>query len=498
MKLEKLLEHLDYEIIGGSIGTEVEHLTADSRKAKKNTAFICIVGAVSDGHQYISEVAKKGASAIIVQNHTELPDVLAKAELPEGITVISVKDTRYAYALMSAAFFDYPASKLFTIGITGTKGKTTTTYMIKNVLDACGINTGLIGTIETIIGEDKKPACNTTPESYEIHDSFHKMVEAGCKAVVMEVSSQGLMLHRTAGITFDIGVFTNLEPDHIGPNEHESFEQYLACKAMLFQQSKVGIVNADDEHVDAILKNATCKVERYGISEKADIRATDIQLLHEPGKIGTEYKVTGLVQMDIRLLVPGMFSVYNSLSAIAVTRHFNVDEERLKKALYEVKVKGRIEIIPVSDKFTLMIDYAHNAMALESILKTLKEYHPHRLVCLFGCGGNRSKLRRYEMGEVSGKLADLTVITSDNPRFEEPEAIIEDIKTGIAKTTGKHIDITDRKQAIKYVIEHGEEGDIIVLAGKGHEDYQEIKGVKYPMDERVLIAEVLEELKQNL
>lgn len=496
MKLNKLLEKLEYKLISGNVDAEVDSLTSDSRKAKENTAFVCITGAVSDGHKYIKNVVEKGASAVVVQKGTDLNEVLPDFKIPENVTVIETEDTRYALALMSAAYFDYPASKLFTIGITGTKGKTTTTYMIKDVLDSCGIKTGLIGTIETIIGDERTPACNTTPESYEIHESYSKMVEAGCKAVVMEVSSQGLMLHRTAGIMFDIGVFTNLEPDHIGPNEHESFEQYLKCKAMLFKQCKTGILNADDEHLEAILEGATCKVEKYGLSENADIRATDIELLHEPGKIGTQYSATGLVNMDIKLLVPGKFSVYNSLCAIAVTRHFNVDEEILKKALYDVKVKGRIEIVPVSDKFTLMIDYAHNAMALESILKTLKEYHPHRLVCLFGCGGNRSKLRRYEMGEVSGKLADLTVITSDNPRFEEPEDIISDIREGIAKTSGKHVDITDRKEAIRYVIENGEPGDIIVLAGKGHEDYQEIKGVKYPMDERVLIAEVLEEMKK--
>ena len=496
MKLIKLLEHLDYEVMNGNVEAEVANLTSDSRLAKENTAFVCIIGAVTDGHKYINDVVEKGASIIIVQDGVDLTKIWSEAKLPEGISIIKVKDTRYAFALMSAAYFDYPASKMFTIGITGTKGKTTTAYMVRNVLDACGIRTGLIGTIETIIGDDRKPSYNTTPESYEIHESFAKMVEAGCKAVVMEVSSQGLMLHRTAGITFDIGVFTNLEPDHIGPNEHESFEQYLECKAMLFKQSKIAIVNADDEHVHAILKGSTCTVESYGLSQTADIRATNIEFLHEPGKIGTQYKASGLVNMDIKLQVPGKFSVYNSLCAVAVTRHFKVDEEILKKALYEVQVKGRIEIIPVSDKFTLMIDYAHNAMALESILKTLQEYHPHRLISLFGCGGNRSKLRRYEMGEVSGNLADLTVITSDNPRFEEPEAIIEDIKTGMAKTSGKYVTIIDRKEAIKYVIEHGEPGDIIVLAGKGHEDYQEIKGVKHPMDERVLIAEVLEELKK--
>lgn len=491
MKLNKLLEKMEFQLVQGSTDIEMSNLTPDSRKAADGTVFVCIPGAVSDGHKFITEVAQKGASAVVVQEGSDY------SKTDKELTIISVKDTRYALALMSAAYFDYPAEKLFAIGITGTKGKTTTTYMIRNILESCGIKTGLIGTIETIIGEETVPACNTTPESFEIHRTFAKMAEAGCKAVVMEVSSQGLMLHRTAGIMFDIGVFTNLEPDHIGPNEHESFEQYLKCKAMLFRQCKTGILNADDEHTVKILEGSTCNVETYGIGGCADIRAVDIHLLNEPGRIGTQYRTEGLIDTEIKLHLPGKFSVYNSLCAVAVARHFNVDIKTLQKALYEVKVKGRIEIIPVSDRFTLMIDYAHNAMALQSLLETLREYDPHRIVCLFGCGGNRAKSRRYEMGEVSGKLADLTVITSDNPRFEEPEEIIADIVTGISKTQGKYVDIIDRKEAIRYVIENGETGDIIVLAGKGHEDYQEIKGVKYPMDERVLIAEVLEEIKSG-
>ena len=491
MQLSELVEKLEINVIQGSVDVSVTSLTSDSRKVTDGTAFVCIAGAVSNGHKYIASAVENGASVIVVQTGEVIPDI------PENVTVVASDNTRKALAYMSAAYFGNPAGDLFTIGITGTKGKTTTTYMIKNVLEACGIKTGLIGTIETIIGEEKIPSCNTTPESYQIHESFRKMADAGCKAVVMEVSSQGLKLDRTAGIMFDIGVFTNLEPDHIGPNEHASFEEYLECKAKLFTQCKTGIVNADDKHTKDILKGAICKVESYGVSETADIRATDVKLLHEPGKIGLTYKCQGLIDMDVALSLPGMFSVYNSLCAIAVTRHFNVNKDTVENVLKDVRVKGRIELVKVSDKFTLMIDYAHNAMSLESILKTLKEYHPHRLVCLFGCGGNRSKERRFEMGEVSGKYADLTVITSDNPRFEEPEAIIEDIKTGISRTDGKHIDIVDRKEAIKYVIEHGEPGDIIVLAGKGHEDYQEIKGVKYPMDERVLIAEVLDELKEK-
>ena len=317
------------------------------------------------------------------------------------------------------------------------------------------------------------------------------MVDEGCKAVVMEVSSQGLKLDRTAGIVFDIGVFTNLEPDHIGPNEHASFEEYLECKAKLFKQCKTGIVNADDKHTADILRDSVCSVEKYGISEDADIKASDIKLFHERGKIGLTYKCSGLVNMDVELSLPGMFSVYNSLCAIAVTRHFNVDNAIVENVLKDVKVKGRIELVPVSDKFTLMIDYAHNAMSLESILKTLKEYNPHRLVCLFGCGGNRSKERRFEMGEVSGRLADLTIITSDNPRTEDPEKIVSQIEEGIKKTNGKYVCIVDRVEAIKYAIDMASKKDLILLAGKGHEPYQEINGVKHPFDERIIVDQII-------
>ncbi len=487
MKLSELLENLEYELVQGSTDVEISDIIMDSRKMIAGCIFTAIVGANSDGHEFVGQAGKAGASAILISKDVDLTGL-------ENVTVVKVSDTRYATALMSAAFFGHPAKELFTIGITGTKGKTTTTYMIKNVLDACGIKTGLIGTIETLIGDESIPSKNTTPEAYTINQSFRKMIDEGCKAVVMEVSSQGLMLHRTAGILFDIGVFTNLEKDHIGPNEHTSMEHYTQCKAMLFRQCKVGIVNGDDTHVEAMLEGSTCKAFKYGLSENADVRATDIKLLHEGGRIGTVYTVSGKVNDKIELSMPGIFSVYNSLCAIAVTSHLDIKQDILKEALKNVKVKGRIEPVKVSDKFTLLIDYAHNAMSLESILKTLREYEPGRLVCLFGCGGNRSKDRRYEMGEIAGKCADLTIITSDNPRFEEPQDIIDDIKIGIGKTNGEYVEIINRKDAIKYAIENGRTGDIIVLAGKGHEDYQEIKGVKYPMDERVLIAEVMEEL----
>ena len=481
----ELLKDLKYEVLSGSIDVNVSELVYNTRKVKKECMFVCIKGATFDSHDVAGEAAKNGAVVIVAEH---------PVDVPAGTAVVLVEDTRYALALISAAYFGYPAKKLKVIGITGTKGKTTTTFMIRSILEHAGISTGLIGTIEVIIGDKHIPAHNTTPESYEVQEYFAQMVAAGCKVAVMEVSSQGLKLHRTAGIRFDLGIFPNLAPDHIGENEHASIEEYMECKSRLFRQCDIGIVNADDEHCSDILKGHTCKVETYGFSEKADLRASDLKLVNRPGFLGVDYHVSGLLNFDVEIDMPGRFSVYNSLVAIAVCRHFDIPKEDMLAALEVVQTKGRIEKVKVSDDFTLMIDYAHNAMSLESLLTTLKEYNPKRLVCLFGCGGNRSKLRRYEMGEVSGNLADLTDITSDNPRFEEPQAIIDDIKTGIAKTSGKYVEIIDRKEAIRYVIENGRPGDVIVLAGKGHEDYQEICGVKHPMDERVLIAEVLEEL----
>ncbi len=481
----ELLKDLEYEVLSGSVNANINDLVYNTAKVTKECMFICIKGATFDSHEAAEQAARAGATVIVAEH---------PVKVPEGTTVVLVSDTRYALAMISAAYFDYPANKLRIIGITGTKGKTTTTYMIRSILEHAGIRTGLIGTIETIIGDRHMPDCNTTPESYALQESFAQMVKAGCQAVVMEVSSQGLKLKRTAGIPFELGIFTNLAPDHIGPNEHESFEEYMECKGKLFQQCKTGIVNLDDEHCMEVLKGHTCELETYGFTEQADLRASNIELISRPGYLGISYQVSGLLDFDVEIDLPGKFSVYNSLVAIAVCRHFDISKKDMATALRGAKTKGRIEMIKASEAFTLMIDYAHNAMSLESLLTTLKEYQPKRLVCLFGCGGNRSRLRRFEMGEVSGNLADLTVITSDNPRFEEPQAIIDDIRTGMEKTKGKFIEIIDRKEAIRYVIEHGEPGDVIVLAGKGHEDYQEIKGVKYPMDERVLIQEVLQEM----
>ncbi len=485
-QLKYLLENLSYECVRGSLDREITSVCYDSRKVTEGALFICIEGSNFDGHSVAGEMAEKKAAALVVSKDVSLPE-------SSDMTVIKVEDTRYAMAFISAAYFGHPASKMKVIGITGTKGKTTTTYMVRSILENAGMKVGLVGTIETIIGDERIPALNTTPESYILQEYFAKMAETGCDAVVMEVSSQGLMMHRTQGFVFDLGIFTNLEPDHIGPNEHGSFEEYMACKGLLFKQCKVGIVNADDKHVKELLEGHTCEVETYGFKEGADLRAENVELYREQGELGVKFNVTGKLNTSVKVPSPGRFSVYNALTAIAICRHFDVKDDRMKEALLKAHVKGRIEMIPISPAFSLMIDYAHNAMALESLLTTLKEYQPKRLVCLFGCGGNRSKLRRFEMGEVSGKLADLTIITSDNPRFEKPEDIIADIRTGIEKTAGEYIEIVNRKEAIAYAIHNAKQGDIIVLAGKGHEDYQEIEGKKYPMDERVLIQEILEE-----
>lgn len=484
MKIKELIQELDYEILAGSEETEVTTLVYDSRKVEQGSVFVCISGSMRDAHEFIPDVAKKGAKAIIVEKDVTPID---------GITYIRVKNTRLALAVMSAAYFGHPAEKLKTIGITGTKGKTTTTYMVRSILESAGIKTGLIGTIESIIGDEKIPSANTTPESYRVQELFAKMVDAGLDAVVMEVSSQALMLHRVSGFVFDIGVFTNLEPDHIGENEHKDFADYMHCKSLLFQQCKHGIFNGDSEHLQGILQGHTCSVETFGYGANNDLVAQNVELKKEHGALGVRYHIGGEMDMDVEVNVPGSFSVYNSLTAIAICHHFGVSQEKIKEALLHVSVKGRIEIVPVTKRYTLMIDYAHNAMALESLLTTLKEYEPGRLVCLFGCGGNRAKSRRYEMGEVSSKLADLTVVTSDNPRNEEPMDIINDILVGVKKADGAYVTIPDRKEAIAYCMEHAEDGDIIVLAGKGHENYQEIKGVKHHMDERELIAEIIKE-----
>lgn len=484
MKLSELISGLEYEVLQGDIDISINNIHNDSRKVCEGDLFFCITGAVSDGHKYAQDVAEKKAAVLIVEK---------TVEVNADVTVIKVPSTRYAMGMISSRFYGEPSKKLKVIGITGTKGKTTITYMIREMLIAAGYKTGLIGTIEILDGVNQIHAANTTPESLTLHKYLKDMVDNGLDSVVMEVSSQGLMLDRVAGVDFDFCIFTNLSKDHIGPNEHKTFEEYMMWKAKLFTMCKKGIFNIDDSYADYMMKSATCDIVTYGMKEGANYHANEYELYSEKGVLGITYNLTGDVSGRVMVDLPGEFSVHNSLAAIAVADLMGVPFEKIQSILASVKVRGRVEMIPISDAFTVMIDYAHNAMALESLLNALKAYNPKRLISLFGCGGNRSKDRRYEMGEVSGNMADLTIITSDNPRFEKPQDIIDDIKIGMAKTKGSFVEILERKEAMRYAILHGEPGDIIVFAGKGHEDYQEIEGVKYHMDERDLIREIVEE-----
>lgn len=487
MKLKDLLINVNYTIINDG-NPEINNVVYDSRKVTDNDVFVCLKGYTSDGHKYAESAVKQGASALVISDSLDI-------NIPENIAVIKTDDTRLALALMSVEYFGRPAEELKTIAITGTKGKTTTTAMIAEIFEQAGIKTGTIGTIGVVYGGNTYKTDNTTPESYEIQKSMRDMINAGCSAMVIEASSIGLKHNRLAGITFDVGVFTNFSDDHIGGVEHKDMEEYLYCKSLLFRQCRNCAANIDDPSWQAITKDAK-SILTFGFSDDAQLRAENEHLLSENGFIGVHFEAKGLKELSVNVGTPGKFNVYNALSAIAAVSFFDVPDKAIIDGLKIAKVKGRVEPVNVSDKFTLLIDYAHNALSMENVLTTLRQYKPHRLITMFGAGGNRPKVRRYEMGETSGRLSDLSVITEDNSRFEDVMDIIEDIKVGINKTDGKYVVVPNRKDAIRYCINNAEKGDIIVLAGKGHEDYQEIKGVKYHMDERELIAEILEENKR--
>ncbi|WP_461882984.1 UDP-N-acetylmuramoyl-L-alanyl-D-glutamate--2,6-diaminopimelate ligase [Fusicatenibacter sp.] len=488
-QLRTLRKRIAFRCQQGSLEAEISGITYDSRKVQPQNVFVCIRGSRTDGHAYAQEAVKRGAAVLVAERELE--------GIPETVTVLVVKDSREALAQLSCAWEDDPAQHLVMIGVTGTKGKTTTAYMIYEILREAGIRAGLIGTIETRIGAKSIPAENTTPEPAALQNLFSAMVREGCTHVVMEVSSQAEKQHRCDGFIFDYGVFTNIGNDHIGTGEHASFAEYLSCKKKLLCSCRTGIVNRDEKKFPEIIQGSTCRLVTFGCRTEADFMAADAALYQEAGVLGVSCRVQGAAKFPVRVDLPGLFSVSNSLAAIAVCAQMGIKERAMQEALSTIRVRGRCEAVPVFPEITLLIDYAHNAMSLESLLTTLREYHPKRLICLFGCGGNRARDRRFQMGEVSGRLADLTVITSDNPREEEPQAIIDDIRTGIEKTNGAFFEIADRKEAIRFVIENRQPGDLIVLAGKGHETYQIRKGKRYEMDERVLIREILEESKQR-
>ncbi|MCD8004882.1 MAG: UDP-N-acetylmuramoyl-L-alanyl-D-glutamate--2,6-diaminopimelate ligase [Oscillospiraceae bacterium] len=481
MKLTDLLEQVDTLQIIGSAEGEISALTQRSDQAGPGALFVCIQGYAADGHDFLPDACRRGARAFVVQR---LPQ-----ELVEDGTYILVKDSRLAMAQLAAAWFGHPAEKMTMIGLTGTKGKTTTAFMTKKILEQAGHRVGMIGTVGAFIGQEKIVTSNTTPEAYELHQLLARMVRAGCTHVVMEVSSQAVKLKRTAGIRFDYGAFLNLSPDHISPIEHKDFQEYRDCKRELFRQVRRTVVNLDGEHWQYVTAGAKNPIT-VSASQPADLRASYIVNIWKPGFLGSSFRAEGLYQGELLLSMPGEFNVHNALVAMAIGWAEGAGFDQVRQALRETTVKGRAQLIPEAGEIaTFIIDYAHNALSVESLLTMLKGYHPKRLIAVFGSGGNRAKQRRYDMGLAAGKYADFSVLTSDNPRREDPALICQQIVEGLSVHGGKYTIIVDRKEAIHYVMDHCQPEDMVVLFGKGHEEYQEIQGVKYPFSEEQIIRE---------
>lgn len=477
MKLKELTERISCEILGDA-ETEICALQYDSRKIQKGDLFFCIKGYEVDGHKYAAGAVAAGAACLVVSERQDLP-----------VTQVLVKDTRKAMSLMSAAFYGYPAEKLRMVGVTGTNGKTSTTYMLKSIFEREGSKVGLIGTIVNMIGQKRLHTERTTPESMDLQALLRQMLDEGVDTVVMEVSSHSLYLDRVHGIQFAGGIFTNLTQDHL--DFHKNFENYRAAKSILFENSRNSAINADDAYGASMAKAAAGKVRTYGVSKPADVSARDVQLRADGSRFILTVEGT---MLPILLAIPGMFSIYNALSAITVCLMLGVDMVCIKQGVEDVaNVPGRFEQLPVrGGNYSVILDYCHTPDSLESTLKTVRGFAEGRIVCVFGCGGNRDHLKRPIMGEIAERLCDFAIVTSDNPRFEEPMDIIGQITAGMKKEN--HIVIENRREAIKYALEHAQDKDVIVLAGKGHEDYQEIRGVKHPFDEKQVVAELLTEL----
>ena len=489
MNLKKILVGIEGIKAKGEIDREIVSIENDSRKVQKGSMFFAIKGFSVDGTTFIPNAIENGADVILVE---EGSCNLKSLNIPDNVTLLVVPDARYAMAISACNFYDNPSKKLKLIGVTGTKGKTTTTFMMKAILEKSGIKTGLIGTIAIYSGDKMlKESDRTTPESIELQQLFAKMVEDGCKAVIMEVSSQSLKLNRVAGCEFDMAVFTNFSEDHISPKEHPDMQDYFESKLKLFKMCKCGFVNADDLHTCKVPKLVPdCQITTYGIDNNCNLLAKDITITNSY----VDFKVKiGDKNERIKVDIPGRFTVYKSLAAICVAMKMGCSTEKIQEALVNIKVPGRSELVDNSKDLTIMIDYAHSPESLQNILNAVKSYTRGRVISVFGCGGDRDTAKRPIMGEISGTIADYTIITSDNPRTEEPQKIVDQIEEGIKKTKGKYTVIVDRVEAIKHAIEIAGKKDIIVLAGKGHEPYQEINGVKYPFDERIIVNQIIKE-----
>lgn len=491
MDLKSMLINIEGLKVKGGLEKEIANITNNSKDVKLNDMFVAIKGFDSDGHEHILEAIDKGAKVILAQEDNMNKEMIKS--IPEDVTLILCNNTRYALAICACNYYKNPSKKMKLVGVTGTKGKTTTTYMIRDILLKQGIKVGLIGTVASYVNDQKiADNENTTPESIQLQYILSKMQEAGCQVVVMEVSSQSLKLDRVAGCDFDIGIFTNFAEDHISAKEHSDMQDYFNSKVKLFKMCKKAYINADDVYVSTIPKLVPeCDISTFGIDNYCNILAKDITVTNQ--FVDFKMKI-GDKNERIKVSIPGRFSVYNSLAAISVALQFGCSTENIKEALLNMRVPGRSELVDNKLGLTIMIDYAHTPESLEKILSSVKIYTKGRVISVFGCGGDRDKIKRPMMGEISGRVADYTIITSDNPRTENPESIVKDIEKGIKNTNGKYECIVDRVEAIKKAITMANKSDIIVLAGKGHEQYQEINNKRYPFDENLIVNNIIEEM----
>ena len=483
MKLKTLVGNVPGKVrIIGNEETEILSLCSDSRQVKPGALFFCTPGLRMDAHDFAPQAVEKGAVALIVER-----------ELPIDVPQVLVEDVRMAISHVACEFFDHPAKKLLMIGITGTKGKTTTSFLIKSILEAAGKKTGLIGTVCSMIGDEIIPSNLTTPDPIMLQTLLNSMVEAGCQAVVMEISAHAVAQHRMAGVQFDVGAFSNFSQDHL--DYFKDMDAYFDAKMRFFNpdMTKHIVYNIDDERVAEGMKALGREAMSVGIRAASDIYANDIEIAER----GCNFLMTWHKQFRVstQLKLAGIFNVYNALLAAGVCICAGVGPEAIRKGLEEVRaVPGRIELLDTGTPYRVILDYAHSPDSLENILKAVRETSKGRMIALFGCGGNRDTAKRPIMGEIAGELADFCVLTSDNPRNEDPMAILAEIEEGIKPTGCEYIVIENRREAIRYALKNAQPSDVIVLAGKGHETYQEICGVKHPFDEKIVVAELLAEL----
>lgn len=491
MKLFKLMEDVSFTSnlpLEKINEIEIKDIAYNSRSCKEGFIFVALVGETVDGHRFVKNAYDNGARVFLLQKGME-PNK-SVMELPSDVVKLFVEDTRISLSRISHNFFEKPSNELKIIGVTGTKGKTTITNYIATVLNESGVNTGVIGTNGTFFNGTYEVTANTTPESYELHRIFRKMLDNGVKCVSMEVSSGGIMQNRVEDVDFDVAIFSNLSPDHIGPKEHPTFEHYLQCKARLFKMAKHGIINVDDEYAKDIIKAATCDVETFAIENNADLTVNNIRYSKEIDSLGVSFDCnTKCETFPCFICSPGTFSIYNALAVIAVCKYLDVKREIMIDALKNAKVSGRVEVLSILPYATVIVDYAHNGVSLENILQTLKNYDYQRLVCLFGSVGGRTEIRRKELGDVAARECDLAILTADNPDYEDPMNVINDIAESFEGSSCEVIKIADREEAIRYAIRNAQEGDMIVFAGKGHEKYQLINGEKLPFDEIAIAKE---------